>query len=286
MPICILVLRFSESYDDFARWESMMRLTFPLLILAIVPYTAHAHFHMLLIDKPSVKAGETLTITYKFGHPFESELFDAQKPVLAKVYAPDRTSTDLLPTLEPVNVAAGDKKKIAGYRCPFEPKERGDYSIIFESPPIWFEDKECFFQDAVRVNLHVQAEKGWMMRHQDGTPFAFVPMTRPYGLRPGTVFQARVKEGLHRVELEKYNAKAPTEMPPEESITLSLMTDERGVATCTLPEPGWWVLTAEQQIQPMTVPPTIKRDGKEYPLYRRASLWVFVDELPAKKGAK
>jgi hypothetical protein len=46
------------------------------------------------------------------------------------------------------------------------------------------------------------------------------------------------------------------------------------------------VLAAVETPQAMTFPMKLDRDGKKYPLVRRASLCVHVDEMPAKKGAK
>jgi uncharacterized GH25 family protein len=261
-----------------------MRSLLVLAALSFAPLDANGHYHMLLPDKSSVKVDEQVSIAYQFGHPFEAELFDAEKPKFAKAYAPDLTSTDLTDSFEKVVVDSTDKKKIVTYRCKYTPKVRGDHVILVQSPPIYLEDQKLFIQDTVRVTLHVQSEKGWNYSYSDKLPFVFVPMTRPYGLRAGTVFQAKTTFGVHRVEVEKYNAVPPRELPPEEFVTSSLMTDDRGVATCTLPETGWWVLTAEDGGRAMELPPTIERDGKKVRLIRRASLWVNVEGYPSKKG--
>lgn len=268
----------------------MRRTTFLIAALAIAPPAARAHYHMLLPDRPAVKAGETVTVTYQFGHPFESQLFDADKPVRATAFAPDGKATDLLPTLEAVKLAGPDGKTVAGYRCPFTPSGRGDYTLLFESPPVWMDDEKHFVRDVARVVIHVQAQAGWDAHHAEPKAFALVPMTRPYGLRPGTVFQARAgtaeQAGTHLVEVERYNLAPPRALPPEEQITLALKTDERGVATCTLPDPGWWALTATRQLGPKGKRPTRDRDGKAYPVVERATLWVFVDQVPARKAGE
>lgn len=263
-----------------------MRSVLALAAFSIAPVAAEAHFHILLLDKTSVKVEEPITVTYQFGHPFEAELFDAEKPKFAKAYAPDSTSTDLIDSFEKVLVDGADKKKVATYRCKYSPKIRGDHVILVESPPIFLEDRKEYIQDTVRVTLHVQAEKAWNYLYNDKLPFVFTPMTRPYGLRAGCVFQAKTTSGIHRVEVEKYNAAPPRGLPPEEFITSSLLTDDRGIATCTLPEAGWWVLTAEDGGRAMEIAPTIERDGKKIRLIRRASLWVAVEGLPPQKGDK
>jgi uncharacterized GH25 family protein len=66
-------------------------------------------------------------------------------------------------------------------------------------------------------------------------------------------------------------------------MTLSLKTDENGVATCTLPEPGWWAITATRKFNQFQQPATQERDGKPYPIVERATLWVHVDDkIPLK----
>src|SRR5207244_11331129 len=105
------------------------------------------------------------------------------------VVAPDGKRTELGKALEKTRVPAGDKKEVTAYRCRFTPEQRGDYTFILETPPIWMEEDQEFLQDTVKVILHVQAQKGW-----DADPdrqFRIVPLTRPYGLQPGAVFQAQ-----------------------------------------------------------------------------------------------
>ncbi|HZT79168.1 MAG TPA: DUF4198 domain-containing protein, partial [Gemmataceae bacterium] len=74
------------------------------------------------------------------------------------------------------------------------------------------------------------------------------------------------------VEVERYNTAAPKELPPDEQITRAVKTDPNGVATCTLTDPGWWAVTA------LNPGGAREREGKQYPVVRRATLWVFVDE--------
>ena len=269
----------------------MKKAVIVALLVATTNSPAGAQVHMVLVEKPSVKVGETVTITYVLGKPFVGQRDDAEKPVQATAYGPLASSSiDLLPSLEKVKIPAGEKKFVTGYRCSFAPKERGDYTLIFESAPLWMKDQQRFFQDAIRVNLHVQAETGWAGRTQDGIPFAFLPLTRPYGLRAQTAFQAKLDnakpERWHYVNLEKYNAEPPKELPDVEFITMRVRSDDHGVVTCTLPETGWWVLSAQQSDLPMTLPPKLKKGDKEYPLTRRAILLVFVEGGPRKKGDK
>jgi cobalt/nickel transport protein len=258
------------------------RMLFALASVLGLASAAPAHFNMLLPQASSAKKGEPVTLTYQWGHPFEHQLFDAPAPEEVAVRTPDGKRIDLTQSLEKVTVASGDKKATA-YRLKFTPEERGDYVFVLRTPAIWMEEDGEYLQDLVKVVLHVQQQNGWDRR--DRPDFEFVPLTRPYGLRPGTVFQARVTQGEgaeHRafadklVEIERYNAAPPKELPPDEQITHTAKTDPNGVVTATLSDAGWWCLTAARPGGMM------EREGKKVPLRQRSTLWVYVDEKPAK----
>ena len=112
-----------------------------------------------------------------------------------------------------------------------------------------------------------------------------LPLTRPYGLRAGMVFQALAiirDDAAPRtefapqpgtlVEVERYNPTPPKELPPDEHITRTLKTDQAGVATVTLTESGWWAVTAVRDAGAR------QRAGKSVPVKQRTTLWVHVDD--------
>src|SRR5262249_55977711 len=157
----------------------------------------------------------------------------------------------------------------------FRPAERGDYVFALTTPPIWMEEEQEFFHDTVKVVLHVQAQKGWDAAVGQG--FEMTPLTRPYGLQPGMVFQAQASldgepSARALVELARYNATPPKHLPADEHITRSVRADPNGVATCTLTEPGWWGITAQRETSEQR-----EYKGKKYPVKQRATLWVYVD---------
>ncbi len=243
--------------------------------LGLMPNLAPAHFNILLPDKPSAKKGETVTFTYQWGHPFEHQLFDAPVPQSVFVRAPDGNISELDKILE----KATEGTKPTAYHFSFTPQQRGDYIFVLKTPAIWMEESQEYLQDTVKVVLHVQAQKGWDAPALRGPrdSFEIVPLTRPYGLQPGMVFQAQaqlVEKGLPgaMVEIEPYHPEPPKELPPDEHITRIAKTDPNGVVTCTLPDWGWWCLTAQRDGGKKA------REGKDYPVRQRTTLWVFVDE--------
>jgi len=244
---------------------------------------------MLLPETPTAKKGVPVTLVYQWGHPFEHELFDAPPPARLAVIGPDGKEKDLTSALEKVKVVASEGKGVTAYRLRFTPEQRGDYTFVLITPAMWMEQDKEFLQDNVQVVLHVQAQKSWDVN--TGQRFKLVPITRPYGLQPGTVFQAQLQApallavpgpggptwplralASSLVEVERYNPQPPEHLPPDEQITRTCKTDPNGVVTCTLSEAGWWCLTAQRP------GPTQVRDGKRYLTRERATLWVFVDK--------
>jgi cobalt/nickel transport protein len=258
-----------------------MRRTAGLALLAILvgALPAGAHFPMLLPSAPAMRRGEAVTVLYQWGHPFEHQLFDAPDPLSVTVVAPDGKKTDLTGSLEKVDVPAGGHK-VRAHRLRFAPASRGDHVLVLQAPPLWMDQDHEFLRDTVQVVLHVQAQHGW-----DARPcgeVGWVPLTRPYGLPAGMVFQAQAVVGGKPlagalVEIERLNDSPPRELPPDEQITRTARTDPNGVVTTTLPEPGWWCLTAS------TTGGSRMHQGKEYPVRRRLTLWVWVDERAASR---
>ena len=150
------------------------------------------------------------------------------------------------------------------------------------------EESKEYWQDTVKVVLHVQTQKNW----DAGIPLELLgqfklrmtPNTRPYGLLPGMVFQAQVglrsiKKGLgtgggRLIEIERYNSIPLKNPPPDELITFKTKTDPNGVFTFAFPEPGWWCMTAAWQ-EPGR---QWVDSGKQGPLVERATFWLHVDE--------
>jgi len=237
------------------------------------PASASAHFHMLLLSSPSAKKGEPVTLNCQWGHPFEHQLFDMPAPQSLVVLAPDGKKSDLTKTLDKVALPGADGKKVTAYRASFTPADRGDYVFVLTAGPVWMEEEKEFYQDTVKAVLHVQAQKGWDA--SAGSAFELAPLTRPYGLLPGSVFQAQAlfdgkAMGGAPVEIERYNATAPKELPPDEFVTRTARTAPDGVLTTTLPEPGWWCLTVSRDGG------TREREGKKYPVRQRTTFWVHV----------
>jgi cobalt/nickel transport protein len=261
--------------------SSVCRKTLTVVLVLLTAEFSFAHFTMLLPNKPSLKKGETVTLTYQWGHPFEHQLFNALAPVLVD-FNPHLGFQPPIPSLEE-NFLTDGTRKVRVFRLSYTPDERRDYVFLAETQPIWMEEEGMFFQDSVKVVVHVQAQRDW--DHAFGKKFEIVPLTRPYGLQPGMVFQARALKDEKPlagalVEIERYNPVPPKVLPPDEHITRTAKTDPNGIVTCTLTDPGWWCVAAQSDGS------TARRDGKEVPVRKRAILWVHVDEKATTQSDK
>jgi cobalamin biosynthesis protein CbiM len=244
------------------------------LYLAI-PNAAFAHYSMVLPQATFGRLGEPVTIIYQWGHPFEHQLSDAPLPAAFTIFTPSGNKTEANKDIKAFELPKADGKKVRAFRIQFTPKERGDFVFVLRTPPIWMEEDAAFVEDTVQVVLHVQVQQGWDAA--TGGKMEITPLTRPYGLQAGMVFQARFRADGKAlagalVEIERYNSAAPAVLPLDEHITRTVKSDADGVVTASLMEPGWWGLTASRQGG--------KKDheGKMYPIHERVTLWVFVDD--------
>jgi len=246
-----------------------------LVVLLGVASPSLAHFHMLFPDKPSGERDKPVTFTLMWGHPFEQQLFDASPPEQVRVWPPSGEPIGPIEPFKKIERPAADGKKVVAYQFEFTPKERGDYTVEIQMPPIWMPEEKIFFADTVKVLYHVTTQKGWdVMTNKTGLDLS--PLTRPYGLQPGMVFQAQASLSEKPlagalVEVERYNPVAPKELPPDEQITRQVKTDRSGVATCSLMEAGWWCVTVVNKSV------SREKDGEKFPIHHRVTYWVFVD---------
>src|SRR4051812_3002478 len=171
--------------------RNLLHLGLALLALPLGATLAPAHFHILLPDRHSVKKDESVTLLYRWGHPFEHQLFDAPKPEKLIVIAPDGKVTDLTKKLEKIKHTTPDKKEVVAFRLKYTPTKRGDYTFVLYAPPIFLEEDGEFVEDMVKVVVHVQAQINWDAEDPSRPDLHVRPLTRPYGLQPGMVFQTQ-----------------------------------------------------------------------------------------------
>lgn len=214
-----------------------------VLFLFSVP-VAYAHFGMVIPSDDIISQGESRQITVKlmFAHPFEMEGMPLVKPATFGVITGEG-KTDLSGSLKEIQ-SLGHQAWEAAYTF----KKPGVYSFYMEPQPYWEPAEDCYIVHYTRVILSAFGlEDGWS--DPVGLKTEIVPLSRPFGLYAGNVFQGVVLlDGKPvpncEVEVEYYNQDKRFTAPDDAFITQVVMTDANGVFTYAAPTAGWWGFAA------------------------------------------
>lgn len=244
------------------------------MILMLSFSLSWAHFVVIIPsdDIVSKEDKKDITLQIKFMHPFEGHYMNMEMPKAFGVMV-DGNKQDLLQTLKK-NVVKGFTTWEASYKI----KKPGDYVFFVEPAPYWEPAEESFIIHYTKVIVNALGlEKGW--DSEVGLKTEIVPLTRPYGLWAGNVFQGIVKvDGkpvpYAEVEVEYYNEGGKVKAPDEPYITQVVKSDANGVFTYAMPKAGWWGFAALN-----TADFKLKHEGKEYPVEIGAVLWVKTREM-------
>ena len=253
---------------------SLVHTTVFFLIL-LFGSSAFAHFQCLIPSDDIIMAGDSkdLQLDLIFMHPFEGSFMEMVKPVAFGVKARGRTE-DLRGTLT--------MRKLGGFstwQTNYRIKRPGDYVFYVEPAPYFEPAEESFIVHYTKTVVHAFGlEEGW--DEELGLKTEIIPLTRPYGIWTGNVFQGIVKafgKPIPYAEIEvEYFANGKIEPPADPFITQVIRADQHGVFTYACPKAGWWTFAAlsEDKVK-------IKHsDGKEYPVEIGAVFWIQVYDMP------
>ncbi len=249
---------------------------FGLLVLFFSSsYSIFAHFQYLIPSDDIIIQGESrsLRVDLIFGHPFEGHFMHMAKPVQFAVKVRGKT-TDLLYTLKPREVDGFN-----AYYSSYNVKLPGDYVFWVEPSPYFEPAEEIFIVHFTKVVVHALGlEEGW--DEEIGLKTEIIPLTRPYGIWTGNVFQGIVKafgKPVPYAEVEvEYFANGKVKPPAAPFITQVIKADANGVFTYACPKAGWWAFAAlsEDKVK------IRHSDGKHYPVEIGALFWIKVHDMP------
>ncbi|RMH13829.1 MAG: DUF4198 domain-containing protein [Gammaproteobacteria bacterium] len=237
---------------------------------------AQAHFQMILPSDDMVgqKENRKLNLEIKFWHPFEGHGMNMVTPEKFGVMAHGKKQ-DLLSSLKSVKYTDSNGKKRDGFKASFKLRKPGDYIFYIQPKPYWEPAEESYIVHYTKVVVNgFGLEEGW--DEEVGLKTEIVPLTRPYGLYTGNVFQGIVKvDGkpvpFSEVEVEHYEpGGAHADADP--MITQVVKADANGVFTYAMPKSGWWGFAALNEGEPM------QHDGKEVGHEIGAVLWVMTHD--------
>ena len=243
--------------------------SFFLAVLAITP--AFAHFGMVIPSDSMVMQNDHKTVTFalSFSHPFEIIGMELEKP---KAFGVDISGvkTDLLSTLKSTKVMGK-----TAWMTDYAVKRPGVYVFYMEPKPYWEPAEDCFIIHYTKTVVTAFGDdEGW--DSEIGLKTEIVPLSKPYGLYTGNVFQGIVKlngkpVANAAVEVEFFNQDKMAEAPTDYMVTQTVKADQNGVFTYGIPHDGWWGFAALN-----TADYTIKHNGEDKDVELGAVIWVNV----------
>ncbi|MFH1075698.1 MAG: DUF4198 domain-containing protein [Pseudomonadota bacterium] len=245
-----------------------------MLCLLLTPVSVYAHFGAIIPSDDMVGLSEEkqLAIKVMFIHPMEMEYMNMAQPVQFGVLT-DGKKQDLLKGLKESKVGDGSI-----WQTIYNVKRPGDIIFYMEPQAYWEPAEDCFITHYTKVIVNALGmEKGW--DDEVGMKAEIIPLTRPYGLWAGNIFQGVVKvDGKPmpyvEVEVEYYNEERKISCPADPLITQVVKADQNGVFSYVMPKAGWWGFAALTQSKD-----TISYDGNQKPVEIGAVLWVKTHDM-------
>jgi len=238
---------------------------------------ASAHFGMVIPSDSMVMQGDNKTITLKlsFSHPMEGIGMDMVKPEAFGVVAKGKKQ-DLLPGLKAIKVMGH-----SAWQADYLVKRPGLYVFYMEPKPYWEPAEDCFIVHYTKTVVTAFGnDGGW--DEEIGLKTEIVPLSKPYGLYAGNVFQGIVKlDGkpvpYAEVEVEYYNEDGKAEAPTDYMICQTIKADQNGVFTYATPRSGWWGFAALN-----TADEKLEHDGIKKDVEIGAVIWIKFHEWKQK----
>ncbi|MGA1826090.1 MAG: DUF4198 domain-containing protein [bacterium] len=250
-------------------------ICFMFMVSTFIVSTASAHFQMLLPSDNIISQSDSKTINLDiiFFHPFEGHYMNMEKPVQFGVLA-QGNKKDLLPSIK-----SKKEKGCSTFEAEYSIKRPGDHIFYVEPQPYWEPEEDCFIIHYTKVVVNAFGmEEGW--DEEVGFETEIMPLTRPYGLWAGNVFQGVVKlKGkpvpFAEVEVEYYNKDGKIKAPDDPFITQVIKADQDGVFTYAMPKAGWWAFAALNEADRKLKGP----EGKDKSIEIGALIWVKVEDM-------
>jgi len=223
---------------------------------------AMAHFGMVIPSGSMVMQQDprAIDLTLSFSHPFEMIGMPLEKPAKFFVTTGGRQS-DLKGALKETK-CMGQPAWQASYPI----KRPGLYTFCMEPAPYWEPAEDCFIIHYTKTVVAAFGDdEGW--DEAVGLKTEIIPLSKPFGLYAGNVFQGIVKlDGqpvpYAQVEVEYYNRDKKAQAPSDYMITQTIKADGNGVFTYAAPTPGWWgfaaLTTADFQIEHQGEPKAVE----------------------------
>ena len=242
---------------------------FTIGCLLIMAGTCFAHFGMVIPSDSMVMEADSRSVTLdlSFSHPFELNGMTLVKPESFFVVK-DGQKEDLLTKLLPSKVMDHE-----AFTTSYKIKRPGAYAFCMIPQPYWEPSEDCFIVHYTKtVVAAFGGEDGW--DEPVGLKTEIVPLSKPYGLYAGNLFQGIVmldgKIVPHaEVEIEYYNKTGKAVAPSDYMVTQTIKADSNGVFSYAAPVNGWWGFAALNTSDKKMV-----HNGEKKDIELGAVLWV------------
>ncbi len=224
-----------------------MKQTLTITSFALVFFFASnlfAHFGMVIPSDNMVSSDDSrkLSIDLSFSHPFEGIGMELVKPRAFFVVAGEKKS-DLIGSLKPSSVMDHP-----AWTADYGIKRPGAHAFVMVPSPYWEPAEDCFIVHYTKTVVAAFGDdSGW--DEELGLETEIVPLSKPFGLYSGNIFQGIVKLNgkpvpYAEVEVEFYNQDKKAKAPAEDMITQTVKADGNGVFSYAVPRSGWWGFAA------------------------------------------
>ena len=240
-----------------------------MVMVFLMAGTAGAHFGMVIPSDNMVMQDDarSVDVTLSFSHPMEMVGMDLVKPKVFSVRA-NGEMQDLLGQLQSTKVMDHQAWKTA-----YKVKRPGVYMFVMEPQPYWEPAEDCYIIHYTKTVMTAFGDdEGW--DEEVGLATEIVPLSKPYGLYAGNLFQGIVKLNGKavpnaEVEVEYYNQDHKATAPTDYMVTQTIKADQNGVFSYAVPQAGWWGFAALN-----TADYKLKADGEDKDVELGAVIWI------------
>jgi len=246
-------------------------------LVFILAGNIQAHFGMVIPSDNMIMQDDNreIQLNLSFSHPFEAIGMELAMPDRFFVVK-DGNKQELGTKLIPLTIM-GQPAWTMGYPV----KRPGAYAFIMEPQAYWEPAEDCYIIHYTKTIVAAFGQdKGW--DKEIGLKTEIVPLSRPFGLYAGNLFQGIVKLNGKpvphaEVEIEFYNQNKTAMAPTDYMITQITKADQNGIFSYCAPSSGWWGFAALN-----TSEKKMMHNGEKKDIELGAVLWVKFEDWQEK----
>ncbi len=256
--------------------EKMKKAVWTFLVIALIfglTSQAYGHFGMVIPSDNMVMQRDkrSVNVRLSFSHPMEMIGMELTKPKGFNLMVGEKM-LDLLDELKQARVMDH-----SAWQLDYPIKRPGVYIFYMEPEPYWEPSEDMYIVHYTKTVITAYGDdEGW--DKELGLETEIVPLSKPFALYVGNVFQGIVKlkgkpVSFAEVEVEFYNQDKKAHAPTDYMITQTIKADQNGVFTYAAPKEGWWGFAAlnEADFKLKTT------SGEEKGVELGAVLWVHFE---------